>query len=196
MWNRRRLLGAALGATLAGLSACSRDPLPGLHGADLSGSRMGMDFTLTDPDGRAVSLSDFRGKVVMIFFGFTQCPDVCPTALARAAHVRSLLGPDADQLQVLFVTLDPERDTPEVLADYARAFDPSFIALRGTPAQIDEVAGAFKVFHMRVPAGDTYTIDHTAYSYLYDRKGKLRVGLRHEQSAQAYVDDVRRLLAL
>ncbi len=196
MWNRRRLLAAFAAAGLTGLAGCSRDELAALHGSNLSGSRMGMDFSLQGPDGRTVALSDFRGKVVLLFFGFTQCPDICPTALARAAQVRSLLGDDAGQLQVLFITLDPARDTPDIMQAYTRVFDPSFIGLRGTQAQIDEVAQAFKVFYMRVPAGDSYTIDHTTFSYLYDRDGRLRVGLRHDQSAHEYADDVRRLLSL
>src|SRR5574343_491279 len=128
-------------------------------------------------------LEEFRGQVVMVFFGFTQCPDVCPTALARAVQVKQGLGAEGDKLQVLFVSVDPERDTGPVLAEYTKAFDPTFLALRGDAARTEAAAKEFKVFYRRVPTGSSYTMDHTALSYLIDPQGRLRVAVRHGQSA-------------
>lgn len=130
----------------------------------------------------------------MMFFGFTQCPDVCPTALVRAATVKQLLGADGDRLQVIFVTVDPERDTPEILKAYTAAFDPSFLGLYGDLKHTEETAKDFKVFYKKVPTGSSYTMDHSALSYVYDPDGKLRLVLRHTQSAEEYAADLRQLL--
>lgn len=164
------------------------------HGIDLAGAMYATDFRLTDPDGKERTLADFRGKAVLIFFGFTQCPDVCPTALARAAEIKQLLGADGERFQTLFVTVDPERDTPEVLKAYTAAFDPSFIGLSGDMQRTAEVAKDFKVYYKKVPTGASYTMDHTSLSYVYDPQGKLRLALRHEQPAQDFADDIRKLL--
>lgn len=189
---RRRLLTGLAAATV--LSACGgRKPLS-LHGIDLSGRDFGQDFRLLDPDGRERTLTDFRGKLVLLFFGFTLCPDVCPTALTRAVQIRKLLGRDAERLQVLFVTLDPERDTPPVLRAYTQAFDPSFLGLTASPERIAQTAKAFRVIYAKVPTGSTYTIDHSALSYVYDTSGELRLALRHEQSAPDCVHDLRQIL--
>ncbi|MGO1070891.1 SCO family protein [Lysobacter sp. CA199] len=185
---------AGLGA-MAMLSACGRARPLSLHGIDLSHhSGFGQDFRLLDPQGRERSLADFRGKPVLLFFGFTLCPDVCPTALTRAVQIRKLLGRDGDRLQVLFVTLDPERDTPQVLQTYTRAFDPDFLGLYASPQRIAETAKAFRVVYAKVPTGSTYTIDHSALSYVYDAGGTLRMALRHEQSAADCVHDIRQIL--
>ena len=190
---RRRFL-LALPA-LAALSACGKSETPAaFKGIDITGANYGRDFQLTDMAGQARTLADYRGKVAMIFFGFAQCPDVCPTTLMRAKEVRDQLGDQADQLQVLFITVDPERDTPEVLKDYMAAFDPSFVALRGTDEQTKAVATEFKVFYQKVPTGSSYTMDHTSFNYLIDRQGKIRVVLRHDQPVADYVSDIRRLL--
>jgi protein SCO1/2 len=190
---RRRFL-LSLPALLA-LSACSKSEVPpAFKGIDITGANYGRDFQLTDMAGQARTLADYRGKVTMIFFGFAQCPDVCPTTLQRAKEVRDQLGEQADQLQVLFITVDPERDTPEVLKDYMAAFDPSFVALRGTEEQTKAVAAEFKVFYQKVPTGSSYTMDHTSFNYLIDRQGKIRVVLRHDQPVADYVSDIRRLL--
>jgi protein SCO1/2 len=162
---------------------------------DLTGADYGKTLSLDDPSGRARSLADFRGQVVMVFFGFTQCPDVCPTALVRAVQVKQALGADGARLQVLFVSVDPERDTPAVLAEYTKAFDPTFLALRGDAARTEAAAKEFKVFFRRVPTGGSYTMDHTALSYLIDPQGRLRVAVRHNQPADEIVADVRQLLA-
>lgn len=188
--------GLALGGLLAG---CDQTPLgvptPVFKGIDISGAAYGRQFALTDFNGQSRTLADYRGQVVMLYFGFVQCPDVCPTALTRAAAVKQQLGADAAQLQVIFVTVDPERDTPELLRDYMAAFDPSFMALTGSPAQIKAVADEFRVYYKKVPTGNTYTMDHTALSYLFDREGRIRVVLRHEQTADDYTADIRQLLA-
>lgn len=199
--HRRRaatlwLGGLALGGLLAG---CDQTPLGAptsvFKGIDISGAAYGRQFALTDFNGQPRTLADYRGQVVMLYFGFVQCPDVCPTALTRAAAVKQQLGADAAQLQVIFVTVDPERDTPELLRDYMAAFDPSFMALTGSPAQIKAVADEFRVYYKKVPTGNTYTMDHTALSYLFDREGRIRVVLRHEQTADDYTADIRQLLA-
>ena len=131
----------------------------------------------------------------MIFFGFTQCPDICPTALTRAAEVKQQLGAAGDDLQVIFVTIDPERDTPEVMRAYTAAFDPSFLGLRGDLAQTEATAKEFKVFYEKVPTRTSYTMDHSAFTYLIDRKGRMRVVMRYAQSASEFTADVRALLA-
>lgn len=176
------------------LSACGSDAPAGFRGIDLTGAPYGQSLRLQDPAGQTRTLQDFRGKVVLLFFGFTQCPDVCPTALARAVEVRRLLGADGARLQVLFVSVDPERDTPALLRDYTAAFDPGFVGLRGDATQTTEAAREFRVVYNKVPTGSSYTIDHSALSYLIDTQGRLRVALRHEQSAADYAADVQQLL--
>ncbi len=194
---RRALLASGLlMGTLPWLGGCDRAASPAsFKGMDLTGADYGKTLSLDDPTGRARSLADFRGQVVMVFFGFTQCPDVCPTALARAVQVKQGLGADGERLQVLFVSVDPERDTAPVLADYTKAFDPTFLALRGDAARTEAAAKEFKVFYRRVPTGNSYTMDHTALSYLIDPQGRLRVAVRHNQPAEEIVADVRQLLA-
>lgn len=188
---RRRLLLASLAAPLV---ACQREA-PSFHGIDLSGAPYGRDFELMAPDGRQVRLADFRGRAVLLFFGFTQCPDVCPTALTRAAAVRELLGERADALQVLFMTIDPERDTPELLKAYTAAFHPSFLGLYGTAERTAQMADEFKIYYKKVPTGSSYTMDHSTQSYLFDAQGRLRLLIKHEAPAAEVADDVRLLLA-
>ena len=139
-------------------------------------------------------LEDFRGKAVLVFFGFTQCPDVCPTTLADLAGVVKTLGADADRVQVLFITVDPERDTPELLAQYVRAFDPRFIALRGDLAATQRVAKDFKIYFEKRKQGASYTIDHSAQSYVIDPQGRLRLLVRYDRLAQDLPDDLRVIL--
>ncbi|MGN8078675.1 MULTISPECIES: SCO family protein [Variovorax] len=193
--TRRRLLLCAGGlAAVASLAGCDRLLPERFNGVDITGANYAQDFRLTDADGRERTLADFKGKAVMMFFGFTQCPDVCPTALVRAAEIRKMLGADGDRLQVIFVTVDPERDSPVVLKAYTQAFDPSFIGLYGDMQRTSQTAKDFKVFYRKVPTGSSYTMDHSAFSYVFDPKGKIRIVLRHEQSAQECADDLRRLL--
>jgi protein SCO1 len=184
------LASAALGAT----SACQR-AAPSFKGIDITGAAYARDFSLPDATGATRTLAEFKGKLVMVFFGFTQCPDVCPTTLSRAVEVRKLLGPDADKVQVVLVTVDPERDTPDVLRDYVKAFDPSFVALRGDEATTAATAKEFKVFFQKVPTSSSYTMDHTAVTYVFDPKGRLRLALRHEQSAADVAGDFKTLLS-
>jgi protein SCO1/2 len=192
--RRRALLAASAAAFSLLVAACSRSGPEAFHGIDLTGADYAKDFRLTDPDGKERTLADFRGKAVLVFFGFTQCPDVCPTALATAAEAKRLLGADGDRLQVIFVTIDPERDTPEVLRSYAAAFDPGFIGLYGDAERLERTAKDFKVFYNKVPTGSSYTMDHTALTYAYDPQGRLRLALRHGQTAEQYAADLRRLL--
>ncbi|MCY1203287.1 hypothetical protein D9M72_147890 [compost metagenome] len=187
---RRRLLLSSL--ALLALAGCGPDA-PTLHGMDLSGMPDG-DFQLQDTDGRERRLADYRGHPVMLFFGFTQCPDICPTALTRAVEIKGLLGADAARLRILFITVDPERDTPEILRAYTQAFDPGFVGLRGDAQQTRAAAQSFKVFYQRVPTGSSYTMDHTALTYVIDAQGKLRIALRHQQTAQECADDLRTVL--
>jgi protein SCO1/2 len=187
---RRRAL--TIASCLLPLAACK--PSPTFHGIDLTPVSYASDFALQGSDGRPHRLADFRGKVVMMFFGFTQCPDVCPTALTRAAAVHQMLGAAAADFQVLFVTIDPERDTAPVLAAYTAAFDPSFLGLYSDLAGTAAVAKEFKVFYGKVATGSSYTMDHSTLSTVFDRKGKARLAIKHEMSAADLTEDVRQLL--
>jgi len=188
---RRKIVLGGIGLLLAG---CRPAAPPVFHGVDISGAAYARYFQLNDADGRQRRLTDFSGKLVLIFFGFTQCPDVCPTALARAAEIKRLLGPDGARLQVIFVTVDPERDTPAVLKAYTAAFDPGFIGLSGDLQRTAQVAGEFRIYYKKVPTGDSYTMDHTALGYVFDPLGHVRLALKHAQSARDCADDLRQLL--
>ena len=195
------VLVAAACALTVSIAAC--DKLPGkqqqvaFQNTDVTGLDYAKGFALTDHTGKPRTLADFKGKVVVVFFGYTQCPDVCPTTMAEMASVMQKLGPRADQVQVLFITLDPERDTQQLLASYVPAFDKRFIGLRGTPEQTAKTAKEFKVFYAKVPGSDpnSYTIDHTAGSYVFDRDGRLRLFIRHGQGPDPIVHDLRQLLS-
>jgi protein SCO1/2 len=168
---------------------------PSFKNTDITGADYGRDFTLTDHTGKTRTLADFRGKVVVMFFGYTRCPDVCPTTLAELKAVKDQLGEDGKRLQVLVVTVDPERDTPKLLADYVPAFDPSFLGLHGDSAAIAKVAKDFRVFYQKAPGKtpDSYTVDHTAGSYVFDPQGRLRLFARHGNAANL-IADIRTLL--
>ncbi len=189
-----RLLRLALiAAALAALAACGWLG-PGYNGINLTGVDWGRDFRLSDADGREHSLADWRGKYVMLFFGYVYCPEVCPSALIRAAEVRNALGADKDRIQVITVTLDPERDTPAQIRDYAAGFDPSFVGLWGTPERIKEVAKEFRVYYQKVPTGSSYSIDHTALTFLFDPEGRLRLPRGHRQPSEQSLADFRTLM--
>ena len=164
---------------------------------DVTGADYAKDIPLTDQNGQARHLKDFAGKVVVVFFGFTQCPDVCPTSMAELAQVKQMLGKDGDRLQGIFVTVDPERDTPQVLKAYMANFDPTFLALSGTPEQLAAVAKDFKIYYKRVEGKTptSYTMDHSAGSYVYDTKGRLRVYSRYGSGVQVLAADIKTLLA-
>jgi protein SCO1 len=182
---------AAVSLTLTG---CNLEK-PGFKGMDLTGASYGKGFELDDSDGKRRSLQDFKGKLVLLFFGFTQCPDVCPSALTRAVEVRRLLGDQANLLQVVLITVDPERDTALVMSEYVKVFDPSFIGLRADLATTRKVADDFKVYYQKSPlAKGNYTMDHSTFSYVFDQQGQLRLALRHEQSAADVVADLKRLI--
>lgn len=188
--------GAGGAGNAGGAAGTSAAPALGrFKGIDVTGAPYGKGFALTDMHGQPRTLADFKGQVVMLYFGFVQCPDVCPTALTRASQVMQQLGPElAARVQVIFVTVDPERDTPALLRDYMAAFDTRFLALVGSPEQTKATADEFRVFYKKVPTGSGYTMDHTALSYLFDPQGRFRVVLRHEQTANDYAADIRSLL--
>lgn len=190
---RRALLLAACATVLAG---CQQVDKPHFNAVDITGADYAHGFSLPDASGRVRTLDDFKGKVVVVFFGYTQCPDVCPTTMAELAQVKQALGADGDKLQGVFVTVDPERDTPELLKTYVANFDPSFVALRGTPEQTKAVAKEFKVFYAKVPGREdgAYTMDHTAGSYVFDPQGRVRLFTRYGSGPKALADDVRQLL--
>ena len=192
----RLIAGCALLTGAAGIiSACSQDK-PQFKNIDITGADYAKDFQLADQNGQQRSLKDFRGKVVVLFFGYTQCPDVCPTTMAELAEARKALGKDGDKLQVLFVTVDPERDTLQVLKGYMGNFDPSFVALRPTPDQLPEVAKDYKVYYKKVDGKTptSYTMDHSAGSYVYDPQGNVRLYYRYGSGTQALVSDIQLLL--
>lgn len=192
-----RRLGATTLAISAGslLSACSKEG-PTFRGVDISGANYARDFALTDHHGQLRRLQDFRGKVVVVFFGYTQCPDVCPTSLQELAQAKELLGKDGERLQGIFISLDPARDQPDMLKAYMANFDPSFLALRPTPEQLPALTKDFKIYYKKVdgPTPTSYTLDHSAGSYLYDTTGQLRVYARYGSGAQTLAADVRSLL--
>ncbi|RLJ67964.1 SCO family protein [Sulfurisoma sediminicola] len=171
---------------------------PAFRATDISGTtEWGRDFALPDAKGQLRRLADFRGKAVVLFFGYTQCPDVCPTTLSSMAEVVKILGSDGAKLQVVFVTLDPERDTPALIAEYMAQFNPGFLGLRGDRAATEAAAKEFKVFYTKQAAGTSggYTLDHTAGSYVFDPHGRLRLYVRHGAPAADIAADLKLLLA-
>lgn len=188
---------SALSAGAAGLLAACSEDRPQFQSVDITGADYAKDFALPDQNGQMRRLQDFRGKVVVLFFGYTQCPDVCPTSMLELAEVKKSLGADGDKLQGLFVTVDPERDTPEVLKAYMANFDPAFLALRAsTPEQLAALAKDFKVYYKKVEgqAPGSYTMDHAAASYIYDTQGRLRLYSRYGSGPAALGADVKLLL--
>lgn len=177
------------------LVACSREG-PSFTAIDITGADYARDFALTDHNGQPRTLADFRGKIVMVFFGYTQCPDVCPTSMVDMVNIKKLLGPDGSRLQGLFVSVDPERDTPAILKAYMENFDPTFLAFSTTPEKTAAIAKDFKVYYKKVdgPTPTSYTIDHTAGSYVYDTQGKLRLFTRYGTKPDLTAADIRILL--
>ncbi|MFC7408581.1 MULTISPECIES: SCO family protein [Hydrogenophaga] len=190
MLTRRGLLLSA-----AALAACSPDQ-PSFSGIDITGADYAQGFDLPDHNGQRRTLADFKGKVVVVFFGFTQCPDVCPTSMAELAQVKQQLGADGDKLQGIFITVDPERDTGELLKAYMTNFDPSFLALVPTLAQLPDLAKAYKIYYKKVEGKTptSYTMDHSAGSYVYDGSGRVRLYHRYGSPTEGLVSDVRALL--
>ena len=199
--TRRRLGAAFLAATFsailsAGFLAACGEQKPAFSSIDITGADYGKNFALPDHNGQVRHLADFAGKVVVVFFGYTQCPDVCPTTLAELAEVKKLLGKDGDRLQALFVTVDPERDTPELLKAYMANFDPSFLALRPAPQELEVVAKDFKIYYKKVPGASatSYTMDHSAGSYVFDTQGQLRLFTRYGSGAPVLAADIALLM--
>lgn len=188
--------GAILTGALGLLSACS-DNKPQFSAIDVTGADYAKDFQLTDHNGQPRSLQDFRGKIVVLFFGYTQCPDVCPTSMTELVEVKKLLGADGDKLQGLFVTVDPARDTPDMLKAYMANFDPTFLALyAASPEKLAALAKDYKVYYKKVEGKTptSYTMDHSAGSYIYDTQGRLRLYTRYGSGAPAMASDIKLLL--
>ena len=200
MSSIRRLVNALLALTaaslvLGSLAACGEQKAV-FSSIDITGADYGKTVALADHHGQVRHLADFAGKVVVVFFGYTQCPDVCPTTLAELVEVKKLLGKDGERLQALFVTVDPERDTPELLKAYMANFDASFMALRPTPEELEAVAKEFKIYYKKVPGASetSYTMDHSAGSYVYDTQGQLRLFTRYNSGAQVLAADIAQLM--
>ena len=191
---RRLILGLALAGLLAG---CERAAAPAFKAIDITGAEYAQGFDLADADGRRRTLADFKGRVTLVFFGFTQCPDVCPTTMLEIAEVKKSLGADGERVQGVFVTVDPERDTPQLLKAYVDNFGAGFVALRGSLEETQAVAKAFKVYYAKVPgqAAGSYTMDHTAGMYIFDASGKVRLFTRYGTGAEALKHDLQILLA-
>lgn len=189
-----RLLMAVFAAVL--LAGCGKPDGVTFESSDVTGATFGREFALHGAGGQPRSLGDFSGKAVVVFFGFTHCPDVCPTTMVKLAQVMKALGPDADRVQVLMVTLDPERDSADLMAQYARGFDPRFDGLSGSPAEIAAAAKEFRVVYQKQPGTtpDSYGIDHTTGTYVFDPKGRLRLFVSGQQDAASIEHDLRLLL--
>jgi protein SCO1 len=194
MLVNRRWVAAAMASLV--LAACSAER-PAFKGIDITGAAYARRLELPDSAGQPRTLADFKGKVTLVFFGFTQCPEVCQTTLAEMAQIKQQLGAEGAKVQVLFVTLDPERDTPEALSAYMANFGRDFVALRGTLAQTNAAAQEFKVYFAKVPGktADSYTIDHTAGSFVFDAQGRVRLFFRYGSGVEAMAHDIKLLLA-
>ena len=177
------------------LAACSPDK-PQFKSIDLTGADYAKDFVLPDQNGQTRSIKEFAGKVVVVFFGFTQCPDVCPTSMTELAGIKKSLGADSEKLQAVFISVDPERDTPEILKAYMGNFDPTFLALRPNPEQLSAIAKDFKIYYKKVDGKSptSYSMDHSAGNYIYDTQGRLRLYSRYGSGAEGLLSDIRLLL--
>ncbi len=200
---RRHLFGLIATSGLAILAGCDvgkpggNTAAKGFRSVDITGADYARDFALPDVQGQLRTLAEFKGKVTVVFFGFTQCPDVCPSTMVELAQIKKSLGADGERLQAVFITVDPERDTPEILKAYMASFDPSFVALRGTPEQTLATAKAFKVYYAKSPGKTegSYSMDHTAASYVFDTQGRVRLFARYGQPSDGLMADLKALLA-
>ena len=192
-YSRGAILGLAVCTLALTLGACGNEA-PKFKSTDITGADYGKALELTDHTGKARHLEDFRGKAVVMFFGFTHCPDVCPTTLVDVSNALKTLGPDAERVQVLFVTVDPERDTQDALAKYVTAFDPRFLGLRGDAAATQRAAKEFKIYYEKRKSGDSYSVDHSGQSYVLDPQGRLRLLVRPDRIAEDLPADLRTLL--
>lgn len=202
--HRRHPLCLAVVFTILGAFSISQGetvPAPGpepapskFHARDITGYKIDYGFSFRDVNGKEVKLSDFHNKVILLFFGFTQCPMICPTALSRAAEIKRTLGLDGDRLQVVFVTVDPERDTPAVVDAYAKAFDPSFVGFATTAGDLKVLSANLKFTYSKIETGSSYTMDHSTVTYAFDPSGKIRILFNHVATASDCADDIRLLL--
>ena len=198
MTTTRRAFAIGAVALVAGCDRSAGDRgRPTFHFTDITGAEFARKLELTDTDGKPRSLADWRGKVIVVFFGYTQCPDVCPTTMAELAQIRTQLGADGDRLETVFVTIDPERDTPEVLKAYVANFGPNVVALRGDAEQTAAAAEEFKVFYAKVPGktAGSYTMDHSAASFVFDPAGRVRLFVPYGADTKLLTRDVKQLLA-
>ena len=197
--RRSALLAAVFGLALTGCDqlGLGKPPAPQFRGVDITGANYAKTLALPDVNGQPRTLGDFKGKFTVVFFGYTQCPDVCPTTMAELAQVKKALGADGDKLQGVFITIDPERDTPEILKSYMASFDPSFVALRGTLEQTKATAKEFKIYFEKVPGKTegSYTMDHSAGAFVLDAKGNVRLFERYGGGAEALTADIKALIA-
>jgi protein SCO1 len=189
---------AALVLLVLFLPACSNTTSPKFLSTDITGANFGGDFKLPDQSGNIRTLADFKGKAVVLFFGYTNCPDACPTTMANIAAAMRKLGPDAKRVQVLFVSVDPERDTPEVLKQYVSGFDPAFLGLSGDVETTKKITSDFKAFYQTKAAAKTghHDVDHSTGTYIYDTKGNLRLYVTNENGADVFAHDIAELLKL
>ena len=178
------------------LFSCSGSSDLKFNGSDITQARLNPSFELTSHLGKSTNIDDFSGKVVAVFFGFTHCPDICPTTMYELKAIKDSLGSDGDMLQVIFVSLDPERDSIEVLEKFIPSFDPSFIGLTGTAAEIKKIAGQYKIYYQKVGDDESYTIDHSSAIYLIDKKGDIRIRHPYGSSQKMIVNDIRALLSI
>jgi len=192
----RTILALGMVSALAVLSGCGQDK-PAFKGVDITGADYAQGFSLSDQDGQLRTLKDFAGKTVVVFFGFTQCPDVCPTALQEIAQAKKLLGAEGAKLQGIFITVDPERDTPELLKAYVANFGADFVALRPSLEQLPKVTKDFKIYYKKVDGRTptSYTLDHSAGSFMFDPQGRIRLYNRHASGAETLAADVKILLS-
>ena len=193
--RRLALLASSL-LLLGALSGCEKTPPPSFKSLDITGAEYASKLSLTDANGQAFQLSSLKGKVAVVFFGYTQCPDVCPTTLTNLAETQRLLGPDGDKLVGVFVTVDPKRDTTALMKAYVGAFHPNWVGLRGTPEETAAAAKEFKIFYREVPGKteSSYTVDHTAASFVFDPQGKVRLYVRHATPPADLAADIKVLL--
>ena len=190
---------AAMALIASHLSGCSENKTR-FNAMDVTGAPWGQGFALPNLQGKAVTQADFPNKVTAVFFGYLYCPDACPTHLTKMGEVKKLLGKKAEKLQLVFITVDPERDQPEQLAKYLESFDPTIVGLRGTVEQTQAITKDFRVFYKKVETKASakdpmaYTIDHTTFTYVFDGKGQLRLVIPHDLSAEKIASDIKHLI--
>ena len=178
------------------LASCAKNAEFKFNGSDISNANLNSSFELLSHTGEIKKITDFKGSVVAIFFGFTHCPDICPTSMQELKFIKESLGMQSDKLQVIFITLDPERDNQSLLNSYVPSFDKSFIGLTGSQEDINRVASQYKIFHMKVGEGDSYTIDHSSGIYIIDKDGKIRVRHPYGSKVESIIEDIQHLISI